>query len=293
MSILVDEKTRVLVQGLGREGGFHAQQCIAYGTRIVGAVKPGKGGTKQDGIPLFDSVAQARREVNPRASMIFVPPAGGAYIRDGGLKLIGEGITTRNEVFDPTPQTEPEMQVTTGTPAQRASDQALNSFIVPKDIESVAKAVRDYKGVVFGLYLSPDYNNDPTNLEPPATQTDLGHALYLFDYHLHNGVKCTIAKSSWCGTYGGVRHHLHHIKENYYLSGMTFNPWTLIPKENQVMIEFVHIEGTNEYGLLVSSAVGKQYVPASTEADLKARFPQVPLKPDGSVDYSKARDIKL
>src|SRR3990167_583802 len=65
-----------------------------------------------------------RRDLYAR---IFVPPAGGAYIRDGGLKLIGEGITTRNEVFDPTPQTEPEMQVTPGTPAQRASDQALNS----------------------------------------------------------------------------------------------------------------------------------------------------------------------
>jgi succinyl-CoA synthetase alpha subunit len=78
MSILVDEKTRVIVQGLGREGSFHAQQCIAYGTLIVGAVKPGKGGTKQDGITLFDSVAQAKREVNPRASMIFVPPQGAA-----------------------------------------------------------------------------------------------------------------------------------------------------------------------------------------------------------------------
>jgi len=101
MSILVDEKTRVIVQGLGREGGFHAQQCIAYGTQIVGAVKPGKGGTKQDGIPLFDSVAQAKREVNPRASMIFVPPPGAAdailEAADGGIPLvvcITEGIPT-------------------------------------------------------------------------------------------------------------------------------------------------------------------------------------------------------
>jgi len=101
MSILVDEKTRVIVQGLGREGGFHAQQCIAYGTQIVGAVKPGKGGTKQDGIPLFDSVAQAKREVNPSASMIFVPPPGAAdailEAADAGIPLvvcITEGIPT-------------------------------------------------------------------------------------------------------------------------------------------------------------------------------------------------------
>ncbi|OFW40872.1 MAG: succinate--CoA ligase subunit alpha [Acidobacteria bacterium RIFCSPLOWO2_12_FULL_60_22] len=101
MSILVDEKTRVLVQGLGREGSFHAQQAIAYGTKVVGAVKPGKGGTKQDGLPLFDSVAQAKREVNPRASVIFVPApfAADAILEaaDAGIPLvvcITEGIPT-------------------------------------------------------------------------------------------------------------------------------------------------------------------------------------------------------
>ena len=101
MSILVDEKTRVLVQWLGREGSFHAQQCIAYGTKIVGAVKPGKGGTKQDGLPLFDSVAQAKREVNPRATVIFVPASGAAdailEAADAGVPLvvcITEGIPT-------------------------------------------------------------------------------------------------------------------------------------------------------------------------------------------------------
>src|SRR3970040_2009867 len=101
MSILVDENTRVLVQGLGREGSFHAQQCIAYGTKIVGAVKPGKGGTKQDGLPLFDSVAQAKREVNRGFSMICVPgPLGPAAIleaADAGIPLavcITEGIPT-------------------------------------------------------------------------------------------------------------------------------------------------------------------------------------------------------
>jgi len=101
MSILVDEQTRVLVQGLGREGSFHAQQCISYGTKIVGAVKPGKGGTKQDGLPLFDSVDQARQEVDPQATVIFVPaPAAADAIleaADAGIALvvcITEGIPT-------------------------------------------------------------------------------------------------------------------------------------------------------------------------------------------------------
>ncbi len=89
MSILVDEKTRVIVQGLGREGGFHAHQCIDYGTQIVGAVKPGKGGAVQDNIPLFNSVAAACRELNPRASVIFVPPPGAA---DAILEAIDAGI---------------------------------------------------------------------------------------------------------------------------------------------------------------------------------------------------------
>jgi succinyl-CoA synthetase alpha subunit len=101
MSILVDENTRLLVQGLGREGSFHTQQAIAYGTKVVGAVKPGKGGTKQDGLPLFDSVAQAKRAVNPNASVIFVPASGAAdailEAADAGLPLvvcITEGIPT-------------------------------------------------------------------------------------------------------------------------------------------------------------------------------------------------------
>ena len=101
MSILVDENTRLLVQGLGREGGFHTQQSIAYGTKVVGAVKPGKGGTKQDGIPLFDSVAAARRETGANASVIFVPAAAAAdailEAADAGILLvvcITEGIPT-------------------------------------------------------------------------------------------------------------------------------------------------------------------------------------------------------
>jgi succinyl-CoA synthetase alpha subunit len=89
MSILVNKSTRLLVQGLGKQGTFHAKQCRDYGTNIVGAVKPGKGGTTQDGFDLFDTVAQAVRKTGANASMVFVPPAGAA---DAILEAADAGI---------------------------------------------------------------------------------------------------------------------------------------------------------------------------------------------------------
>ena len=75
MAIFVDKETRVLVQGItGKEGRFHAGQCRDYGTQIVAGVTPGKGGQEMDGIPVFNSVAEAVRVTNANASMIVVPP---------------------------------------------------------------------------------------------------------------------------------------------------------------------------------------------------------------------------
>jgi succinyl-CoA synthetase alpha subunit len=92
MSILVDKTTRVLVQGLGKAGTFHANGCREYGTQVVGAVKPGAGGTVKEGYPLFNSVAEAVRKTGANASMVFVPPSGAAdaimEAADAGIAVI-------------------------------------------------------------------------------------------------------------------------------------------------------------------------------------------------------------
>ena len=79
MAILVDKKTRVIVQGLtGREGTFHAKACAEYGTQIVGGVTPGKGGTTHEGWPVFNTVHEAIEKTGANTSIIFVPPPGAA-----------------------------------------------------------------------------------------------------------------------------------------------------------------------------------------------------------------------
>jgi len=100
MSILIDETTRVIVQGFtGREATFHSEQCLAYGTKIVGGVVPGKGGTTHLNLPVFNTVQEAVSATGANASVIFVPPAFAAdaimEAADAGLALvvaITEGI---------------------------------------------------------------------------------------------------------------------------------------------------------------------------------------------------------
>ena len=99
MAILCNADTRLIVQGMGRMGRFHAGLSVEYGTQVVGGVHPGKGGTTIDGIPVFNTVEAAVADTGADASVIFVPPPGAAdailEAADAGIELtacITEGI---------------------------------------------------------------------------------------------------------------------------------------------------------------------------------------------------------
>ena len=106
MSILVDKSTRLIVQGLtGREGTFHAKASQEYGTKVVGGVTPGKGGTAHEGWPIFNTVGEAVAKTGANATVIFVPPPGAAdaimEAADAGVPLIvciTEGIPAQDMV---------------------------------------------------------------------------------------------------------------------------------------------------------------------------------------------------
>ena len=105
MSVLVGKDTKLIIQGMGRHGTFHALGCKEYGTNVVGGVKPGKGGQTHEGFPLFDSVEEAVRKTGANVSAIFVPPPGAAdaimEATDAGIPVIvciTEGIPTLDMV---------------------------------------------------------------------------------------------------------------------------------------------------------------------------------------------------
>jgi len=105
VSVLVGAQSRVLVQGMGKHGTFHAVGCREYGTNVVGGVTPGKGGTTVEGFPLFNTVEEAVRKTGANVSMLFVPPPGAAdaimEAADAGIPLvvcITEGVPTLDMV---------------------------------------------------------------------------------------------------------------------------------------------------------------------------------------------------
>jgi len=92
MAVIIDENTRVIVQGAtGKQGSFHLGQMVAYGSKVVGGISPGKGGQEVEGVPVFDTVAEAMEKVRPDAGIIFIPSRG---VKDAAFEAIDAGIKT-------------------------------------------------------------------------------------------------------------------------------------------------------------------------------------------------------
>jgi succinyl-CoA synthetase alpha subunit len=101
MAILVGSDTRLIVQGItGRDGSFHTGQMLSYGTRVVGGIRPGKGGTTVAGVPVFNTVQEAVRETNANTSIIFVPAAGSA---DAIMEAASAGLPLVVSITEGTP----------------------------------------------------------------------------------------------------------------------------------------------------------------------------------------------
>ena len=174
----------------------------------------------------------------------------GADIRSGGWAIVTQGQQTETELPDPNPETPANMRDKTGIDlTKELDDQEANSFIVPNDVESVARAIVAYKGVVGGVTGTNEGWQDMTNPRPPqAGETQWGHALYFADFHIHSdSQKCIIAVTSWPNA--GITEH--HLRENYFTSGNTFNPWTLIPKEQQIMTVKFKVHQNGKLGIMI------------------------------------------
>src|SRR3990167_5256183 len=90
MSIFIDQNTRLIVQGItGRDGSFHAKKMLEYGTQVVAGVTPGKGGQQEHGVPVFNSVSEAKAKTNANAAVIYVPAK---FAKDAILEDIAAGI---------------------------------------------------------------------------------------------------------------------------------------------------------------------------------------------------------
>lgn len=234
--------------------------------------------------------AYSRRDLFCRIALDY-----GAYIRDGGWQVVNNGQATRDEVSDPSPQTMQNMRDAKGTKQEyRDDDKELSFFVLPGDIDSVASAIQNYKGVVFGVTGSNPGWQDLANPRPPLPgEAQWGHALYAYGYHLHGGQKCIIAKSSWCNS--GITEH--HIKENYFKAGMTFNPWTLIPKE-QIMFKVKKVKINGAYGVLIDTPNGAQIIKATNEEQYRSfskpdSYQAHTVNTDGSTDFTVDLEISF
>lgn len=204
----------------------------------------------------------SRRDLFARIAQTY-----GAAIPDGGESIVNQGQASLADLPDPKPETPANMRDKTGlNPNQEAENQELSSFYLPNDIDATAAAILAYKGVVLGVTGSNPGWQDLVNPRPPvAGETTWGHALYAVDFHIHSdGQKCIICATSWPNA--GIKEH--HIRANYFESGNTFNPWTLIPKEQQM--NFYIVSKGNTFGLAIESPLTTEILWAKDEATLKA-----------------------
>ena len=187
-------------------------------------------------------------------SQIYLPQ-GGAYLRDGGKILQTYGQADKTEAPDPVPQGESSMRKRDDiTREEEADGIEEGSYTVnAKSPDSIAQAIREAKGCIFGVQGDNAGWKDLLNPKPPVN-AEWGHAIYAFGFHMHGGQKCIICKSSWCGT--GIKEH--HIKQNYFDSANTFDGWALIPKEIIPMYQRYKVfqPATGRQGVLVVGETG-------------------------------------
>lgn len=211
-------------------------------------------------------------------SQIFISPSGGAYLRDGGKIMTSKGQQLRSECPDPSLPTESTMRVRCANPDLALDDIEANYFLATDNIDTIGLCVRDYKGAVFGIFGNNSGWVDKTNPNPGGEST-WAHALYAFGYHMHNGMKCIIAKSSWCsGT-----HHEHHIKQDYFNSGKVFNAWVLVPKEELPMNQSKVVLGKDGRTVFIATPIAMSFEEFKKQASVEGIVVPDPIPPSSSL----------
>lgn len=239
----------------------------------------------------------SRRDVFSRIALQY-----GAYLRDAVKALCTSGQQTRDECGDPQTPTEQNMRVRCADQNAGIDDLEASYFMIQSNtIDAVAQAIRDHHGCIFGVYGNNIGWQDWRNPVPPANQAAIvwAHAVYGFGYHIHGGQKCIIAKSSWGRFAAGEGNAEHHIKENYFNQGMTFNAWVVIPKEQimfpAIKVKYISAKGTS-YGILVETPDTTLIVKADTNeefAKMGKGYGVVTANPDGSANFDNAKEIDV
>lgn len=193
-----------------------------------------------------------RKRFAVRSVFAYIALDYGAYLRDGVKRIAEQGQQLYEEIPDPEPKTMQNMRNRTGlNPTSAIKNKELRYFAATDNIDTIALCVQQYRGALFGITGSWATWGDYTNPQPPhSNQGEWGHALYAMGSHMHDGQKCIIAKSSWCGAQPG--HHEHHIKENYFNSGYIFDAWVLVPAKGNNLVTRYIVQKGGKLGVLVS-----------------------------------------